>query len=286
MTGKHFRAMVPLRMAFLSSAGAVLEIGVQRLVVVLGHFLQQLRAVLGRDLARVFRNVEGDDLLALLSLEAQRLHLHQIDDAGELLLGADGHLDADGLGGEAVDDGLHRHEEVGADAIHLVDEADARDFVLVGLAPDGLALRLDAVDRVEHRAGAVEHAQRAFDLDGEVDVPRGVDDVDLVDVPMVAGFEARQVGRRPEAGGGGGGDGDAALLLLLHPVHHGGAFVDLADLVADAGVEEDALGGRGLARIDVRHDADVAAALEGEGTGHGKQTSFVKARRPCGRWTG
>jgi len=34
-------------------------------------------------------------------------------------------------------------------------------------------------------------------------------------------------------------DGDAALLLLLHPVHHGGAFVDLADLVADTGVEED-----------------------------------------------
>src|SRR5260370_36433020 len=81
-----------------------------------------------------------------------------------------------------------------------------------------------------------------------------VDDVD----PVIA----------PVAGGGGGGDGDAALLLLLHPVHHGGAFVDLADLVADAGVEKDALGGRGLARIDVRHDADVSAALEGKGAGH------------------
>jgi hypothetical protein len=28
--------------------------------------------------------------------------------------------------------------------------------------------------------GAVEHAQRALHLDGEVDVPRGVDDVDPV----------------------------------------------------------------------------------------------------------
>jgi len=35
-----------------------------------------------------------------------------------------------------------------------------------------------------------------------------------------------------------GGDGDAALLLLLHPVHRGGALVDLTDLVVDAGVEE------------------------------------------------
>ena len=56
----------------------------------------------------------------------------------------------------------------------------------------------------------------------------------------------------------GGRDGDAALLLLLHPVHRGGAVVDLADLVVDPGVEEDALGRRGLAGVDVRHDADVA----------------------------
>ncbi len=33
--------------------------------------------------------------------------------------------------------------------------------------------------------------------------------------------------------------------------------MDLAELVDDAGVEQDALGGRGLAGIDVGHDADV-----------------------------
>jgi len=44
----------------------------------------------------------------------------------------------------------------------------------------------------EHRNRPVENAQRTLDLDGEVDVPRRVDDVDPV-VP-------------PEAGGGGGGD--------------------------------------------------------------------------------
>src|SRR5207248_8643140 len=98
-----------------------------------------------------------------------------------------------------------------------------------------------------------QDAQRALDLDGEIHVARRIDDVDL--------------GVAPETGGGGGGDGDSALLLLLHPVHHGGAFVDLADLVAHARIEEDALGGRGLARIDVRHDADVPAALEWEGAG-------------------
>ena len=116
--------------------------------------------------------------------------------------------------------------------------------VAVGLPPDGLGLRLDPGDAVEHRDRAVEHAQRALHLDGEVDVPGRVDDVDGVVVPLA--------GRR------GGGDGDAALLLLLHPVHRRGALVDLTDLVVDAGVVEDPLGRRGLARVDVRHDPDVA----------------------------
>jgi hypothetical protein len=60
----------------------------------------------------------------------------------------------------------------------------------------------------------------------------------------------------------GGRDGDAALLLLLHPVHHGGAFVHLADLVGDARIEQDAFGGRGLTGIDVSHDADVPRPTE------------------------
>ena len=44
-----------------------------------------------------------------------------------------------------------------------------------------LGLRLDALPcRRRHGDGAVEHAQVALHLDGEVDVPGGVDDVDLV----------------------------------------------------------------------------------------------------------
>ena len=151
---------------------------------------------------------------------------------------------------ETVLDHVDATEEVRADAVHLVDEADARHVVLVGLAPHRLGLGLDAGDGVEDRDRAVEHAQRALDLDGEVDVARGVDDVDAVAVPV--------------AGGRGRGDGDATLLLLDHPVHGGGTFVHLTDLVVLARVEQDALGRRGLARVDVRHDANVANLIEGE----------------------
>ena len=184
----------------------------------------------------------------LLVLPDPGLHGDEVDDALVVALGPDGQLDDRGVALQAVLDGVERLVEVGAEAVHLVDEADAGDVVLVGLAPHRLGLGLDAGDAVEHRDRAVEDAQRALDLDGEVHVAGGVDDVDPVVVP--------------EAGGGGRGDGDAALLLLLHPVHGGAALVHLTDLVVLAGVVEDPLGRGGLARVDVGHDADVAGALE------------------------
>ena len=183
-----------------------------------------------------------------LVLVGDRPHADEVDDAEELVFRANRELDRDGIALQLAANLLEAGLEVGADAVHLVDEADARHAVLVGLAPHRFRLRLDTRHRVEHRDRAVEDAQRALDFDREVDVAGRVDDVD----PVI----------RPETGGRGRRDRDAALLLLLHPVHHRGAFVHLADLVGDAGVEQDAFGRRGLAGIDVGHDADVPRAFE------------------------
>ena len=197
-----------------------------------------------------------DDLLlhAELVLVDDGHVLDEVDDPEEVALGADRQLDRHRVGGQAVDHRLHARGEVRADAVHLVDVGDPRHVVLVGLAPDGLGLRLDAGHRVKQGDRAVEHAQRALHLDGEVDVPGGVDDVDPVVVPR------RRGGRR--------GDRDAALLLLLHPVHDGSALVDLADLVGPSGVIEDALGRRRLTGVDVRHDPYVASLVERERAWH------------------
>jgi hypothetical protein len=54
--------------------------------------------------------------------------------------------------------------------------------------------------------------------------------------------------------------------------------VDLTDLVVDAGVEEDALGRRGLARVDVRHDPDVAGLGEVGGASHDRSLVSLEAR--------
>src|SRR5438552_15199476 len=138
--------------------------------------------------------------------------------------------------------GEHRHQPVadGALAQGRYDlGAGDRLVVQVLLQQGGVELG----DGVEDRDGAVQDAQTPLDLDREVYVPGCVDDVDPVPEP---------VGDR-----GGRGDRDATLLLLHHPVHGGGAVVDLTHLVDAAGIEEDAFGRGRLPGIDVGHDADV-----------------------------
>ena len=51
-------------------------------------------------------------------------------------------------------------------------------MVAIGLAPHRLGLRLDSADGAEDGTGTVEYTQRTLHLDGEIDVTRGVDDVD------------------------------------------------------------------------------------------------------------
>ena len=215
-------------------------------LVVVGELLEQLVAGGLGALAVLLGDVGVLPVLPHVALPVVGVHVDEVDDPVQVGLGAPGELQHERVGVEAVDHHLDRALEVGAGAVHLVHEGDAGHVVAVGLAPHRLGLRLDAGDRVEHRDGAVEHAQAALDLDREVDVAGGVDDVDPVALPLTRG--------------GRGGDRDAALALLRHPVHDGGALVDLADLVGATGVVEDALGRRGLAGVDVRHDPDVAGA--------------------------
>ena len=198
-----------------------------------------------------------------------RLHLDEVDDPREVLLLADRNVDRNGTCAEAVAHRLHGGVEVGAGAVHLVDERDARDAVAVGLAPDGLGLRLDARDGVEDGDRAVEDAEAPLDLDGKVHVPGRIDDVDAMVAPLRGGRRRR--------------DGDAALLLLRHPVHRRGALVHLAHLVGASGVVEDPLGRRGLARVDVGHDPDVPDAVEPDRCGYGRHHPVTSgsARRPC-----
>ena len=117
-------------------------------------------------------------------------------------------------------------------------------MVLVCQAPVGFGLRLDPGYAVKHHHRTVQHAQRTAHLHVEVDVAGRVDQVDLV----VA----------PGNGGGGAVDGDAPRPLLRVVVHGGVAVMHFTGAVDFAGGEQHPFTDRGLARIDVGNDADIA----------------------------
>src|SRR5262249_54066245 len=124
-------------------------------------------------------------------------------------------------------------------------------------------------DGAEDADGAVEHAQGALDLGGEVDVPGRVDERDARLAPL--------------DGDGGAVDGDALLLLQRVEVGGGVALVHVPDLVLGAAEVEDARRRRGLAGVDGRDDADVAEVL--------KHSRWPRARGrggllAAGRWRG
>ncbi len=220
----------------------------QHLIVVFGDALDQLRVERFRFLLQIGGNFLGNVLRAHgLVFPDDRLHGDQIDDADELRFLSDGNLNRDGLGTEALADGIDGMLEISTHLVNLVNEANSRDAVLVSLAPDFFRLRLHAVNRVKHRDCAVKDAQRALDFRREIDVAGRINNVDA----NVAPGAGRRRGRNR----------DAALLLLLHPVHGRSAFVHLSDAVRPSRIKQDALRRSGLAGIDVGHDADVPAAF-------------------------
>ena len=184
-----------------------------------------------------------------------RLHLDQVDHARERVFCADRHHDRNRVRLQTQLELVIDLEEVRAGTVHLVDERETGNLVLVGLTPYGFRLRLNTAHSAINHARTVEHAHGTLNFNGEVDVSRGVDDVDAV-------FGAVASHAFPEGRGCCRRDGDAALLLLLHPVHRCCAVVNFTDFVVHARVKQDALGRRRLAGVDVSANTDVTVALD------------------------
>ena len=87
------------------------------------------------------------------------VHGDEVNNALVIAFGADRKLQHRGVGFEAVLDGVERGVEVGAQAIHLVHEADTGNVVLVGLAPHRFGLRFHTGNTVEHCNRAIEQAK-------------------------------------------------------------------------------------------------------------------------------
>ncbi len=204
----------------------------------LGHLLQR-----GRNL-NVF---ELDALRGIVPHD--RLHLDQVDHAVKIVFCPDRDLHRDRIAFQAFADLLMHAQEVGADAIHLVDEGQSRHPVLIGLPPHGFRLRLHAAYRVVHHAGAVQHAHRALDLDREIDVARGVDQVQVVDRAVLC-FVGQRGGLRL--------DGDATFALQIHRVEHLFFHFTVGQAAAKL---DDAISQCGLAVVNMSDDGKVTDML-------------------------
>ena len=239
------------------------QVAVEQVVIRFGDLLDHPGAPLRRLALEVGRDIDGLRGVAELVGPDDRFLLDQVDHAHEIRLEADRHLHRDGVGPQALPDHVQRSVIGGADAVHLVDEADARDAIPVGLAPDRLGLRLDALDGVEDHDPAVEHAQAALDFGGEIDVAGSIDDIDDVVAP------GSRDGRR--------NNGDAALAFLLHPIRDRRPVIDRPNAVRPTGIEEHPLGGRGFAGIDVGNDPDVSIPVESNVTRHDPRRNLLRS---------
>ena len=211
---------------------------------ILHHFIM----VFLRLLLHVLGDVRDVNLLAEIVKINIRLHLYQVDNSSEGILGTDRQLYRHGVGLQSVLHHGYHAIEIRAHYIHFVNICKPRNAVGVSLSPNGLALRLNTALSAEYAYRAVQHAQRSLNLYREVNVAGGVNNV--------------YTAALPEGGRCGGGNGYTSFLLLNHPVHGGSAVMRLADTVSFAGVVQNTLRSSGLTGVNVRHNTDITGIFQ------------------------
>ena len=218
------------------------------LFILLSSGFDHSSAVLVGLLQHILGDLFHTDILAQVIVVHIGFHLHQVDDAFEELLRADGQLDRDSV---AFQPGLHHFNyvvKISAHNVHLVDIGHSGNLIFICLTPYGFRLGLNATLGTENCYRTIEYSKRTLNLYGKVNVTGGVDDINAVAIPV--------------GGGSSGSDGNTSLLLLNHPVHGRAAVVGLTNLVIDACVIQDALSGGGFTSVNVGHYADVTCHFQ------------------------
>ena len=135
---------------------------------------------------------------------------------------------------------------VGSGQVDLVDGGDDLEVGVHGEQRVGNRLRLDALRGVDDEHRALAGGKRAADLVGEVHVARGVDEVELVGLPVVCLVQDANRLRF---------DRDAALALDVHGVQNLVDHIALGDGMRHL---QHAVGQRRLAMVDMGDDREVS----------------------------
>ena len=175
------------------------------------------------------------------------IHLQQIHDTRKIIIDLDGDLHRQWVRAQTIPHHMHHPKKIRPDAIHLIHKGDPRNPILIRLTPNRLRLRFYPTHRIKDGNGPIQDPETPLHLDGKIHMAGGIDDIDSM-VP-------------PKAGGGSRGDGDASLLLLLHPIHGGGTFIHLTDLVRNSRIIENPFRRGRFTRINMGHDAYIAGLV-------------------------
>ena len=140
--------------------------------------------------------------------------------------------------------------------VDLVQDRHDRQVVVHRQIGVGDRLGLHALGRVDQKDRSLAGRQAARDFVVKVDVPRRVDQVELVDLTV----------ERVVDGHGPGLDRDSALALQIHIVEQLLAKLALGD---GPRLQQELVGQRALAVIDVSDDREISNELRVENHGNG-----------------
>ena len=255
-----------------------LEVLFHELFVVLSNSLDQNVVVLLGLLTHILGDGLSAHVVAHVVVVDLSVHIDQVNDTAEGILLTDRQLDCHAVCVQTIVQHLDAAEEVGTHGVHLVDVHHTGNLVLVSLTPNGLRLRLNTALCSQNGHRTVQHAQGTLDLNSEVHVARGVDDVDAVTVLLECNRILLGLRVAPVAGGSSGSDGDTTLLLLNHPVHGSAAIMNFADLVVDTGVVQNTLGSSSFTSINVGHNADISRHLKRNFSGCSHEINLLQNR--------
>src|SRR4051812_25818948 len=132
---------------------------------------------------------------------------------------------------------VKRFVKITACLVDLVNKANPGHTILVGLAPNSLGLALYTHFAIKHNTSTVQHTQGTLYFYRKVDMPRRVDNVNLVVFPIASN------GRR--------NNGDTTLTLLGHPVRSSLALMYGTNFVLQACTVKNTFSSGSLAGVNM-----------------------------------
>jgi hypothetical protein len=235
------------------------QISHHQIVIQLADLLYHLRTIQLSFVLHIFRDINDRNIIALIVIVDVGFHFEQIDQTLKVFFFTDGQLNTDCVLAQTGFDLLYCAIKVCTQDIHLIDECHTGYIVGISLTPYVLRLRFYTALCTEHADSAVQYTQGTLNFYCEVNVSRGINDIDTA--LFCAGLCFAIFLQGPVTGGSSRSNCNTSLLLLSHPVHGCSTFMSITNFIVNTGIIQDTLGGGSFTSIDVSHNTDISGSL-------------------------